>query len=235
MALDSNAIIVPIGNEIHILRDAQSGKISGDINYMMYEDYPQQSLFRPSDDSDLVLLHGYIKNTDYTNVLTNKEVEGLIENEQFRLGNMTFDLSVKMSELLEAHPLVSDFYKKLSAETDDSALMQKVNDYLLKCAIVYEYRTRITSCLNVLEQRMKTLSDRIIVEIDKQHPISQEERERNEREYVDYFLDVHEKVAKKGRSTAYDEIDRYINKVTDESIIRSASSKMINGMRQIMG
>jgi hypothetical protein len=50
-----------------------------------------------------------------------------------------------------------------------------------------------------------------------------------------YFLDVHEKVARKGRSTAYDEIDRYINIVTDESIISSTSGKMIDGMRQIVG
>jgi len=235
MALDSGAIIVPIGNEIHILRDKQSGKISGDINYMMYEDYTQQSLFRPGDDGDLVLLHGYMKNTDYMNALMNREIERLIENEQFHLGSMTFDLNKKMSELLEAHPLVNNFYDKLSAETDDSAIMQKVKDYLMKCAIVYEYRTRISSCLNALEQRMKALSDKIIAEIDKRHPISQEERERNEREYVDYFLDVHEKVAKKGRSTAYDEIDRYINNVTDESIVNSASSKMIDGIKQIAG
>ena len=64
--------------------------------------------------------------------------------------------------------------------------------------------------------------------------MSQEERERNEREYVDYFLDVHEKVAKKGRSTAYDEIDRYINRVTDEGIISSASGKMIDGIKRIL-
>jgi hypothetical protein len=75
--------------------------------------------------------------------------------------------------------------------------------------------------------------EKALAEIDKRYPISQEERERNEREYVNYFLNVHEKVAKKGRSTAYDEIDRYINRVTDESIISSASIKMIDGMRQI--
>ena len=157
MALDSGAVIVPIGNEIHILRDKRSGKISNDINYMMYEDYTQQSLFRPSDDTDLVLLHEYMKNTDYTNVLANKEIERLIKNEQFCLDNMTVELSVKNSKLLKAHPLVSDFYEKLSAETDDLVLMQKVRDYLMKCAIVYDYRTRIASCLNLLEQRMKTL------------------------------------------------------------------------------
>jgi hypothetical protein len=48
------------------------------------------------------------------------------------------------------------------------------------------------------------------------------------------YICNNEKVAKKERSTAYDEIDRYINRVTDESIISSASGKMIDGMRQIL-
>jgi hypothetical protein len=44
MALETNAIIVPIGNEIHILRDKLSKKIIGDVSYMMYEDYNHQPL-----------------------------------------------------------------------------------------------------------------------------------------------------------------------------------------------
>ena len=56
---------------------------------------------------------------------------------------------------------------------------------------------------------------------------------QNEHQYVDYFLDVHEKVAKKGRSTAYEEIDRYINKTTDGSIIESSSRKIIEGIINI--
>ena len=112
--------------------------------------------------------------------------------------------------------------------------MQKIRDYLIKCSILYEYRKRLISCLSILEQRMKVLSENIVTEIDKLHPTTQEERERNEREYVDYFLDVHEKVAKKGRSTAYEEIDRFINNTTDESIVESNSRKMIEEVERIM-
>ena len=233
MALESNAIIIPVGNEIHILIDKHTGKISGDVNYMMYEDYSKQSLFKPSDDKDLVLLHNYLKVSDYRNISDNKEIETFINNGLFQLGEMTFDLNEKMSELLISHPLVNDYYRKLSAETEDSALLQNIRDYLIKCSTLYEYRKRLISCLSIHEQRMKVLSEMIVTEIDKRHPTTQEERERNEREYVDYYLDVHEKVAKKGRSTAYEEIDRYINKTTDGSIIESSSRKIIEGIINI--
>ena len=75
---------------------------------------------------------------------------------------------------------------------------------------------------------MAALSDKIIKEIDIRHPKSQEEHERNGKEYIEYFLDVHEKVAKKGRSSAYDEIDRFINKTTDVEIIAGVTQKVIS-------
>jgi hypothetical protein len=37
-------------------------------------------------------------------------------------------------------------------------------------------------------------------------------------------------VAKKGRMTAYNEIDKYINKTTDESIIESTTKKVMKGL-----
>ena len=79
---------------------------------------------------------------------------------------------------------------------------------------------------------MAALSDKIIKEIDIRHPKSQEEHERNGKEYIEYFLDVHEKVAKKGRSTAYDEVDRFVNKTTDESIITDVTTKVIKKKRR---
>ena len=73
-----------------------------------------------------------------------------------------------------------------------------------------------------------------VAEIDNRHPKSQEEHERNFKEYIEYFLDVHEKVAKKGRSNAYDEVDRFINKTTDESIITGVTEKVKAGINQII-
>ena len=81
-----------------------------------------------------------------------------------------------------------------------------------------------------MQERMIALSEKINFELDKRHPITPEERERNSREYVEYFLDKHEKIAKKGRSTAYNEIDRFINKTTDESIIESTTKKVLGGL-----
>ena len=100
----------------------------------------------------------------------------------------------------------------------------------MRCAVLCEYNNMLINSLNVLEERMIALSEKINSELDKRHPITQEERERNSREYVEYYLDVHERIAKKGRSTAYEEIDKYINKTTNESIIESTTKKVQKGL-----
>ena len=233
IALDSGAIIVPVGNEIHILRDRENGKISGDINYMMHEDYEKQTLFRPSDDVALVALHKLLKDTNYMNVLENRELDQLIKNEYLHLAGVSYDLNAKMLELLALYPDVKDYFAKISNESKNINKTNKVREYLMKCSVLNEYRKGIASNLNILDQRMRELSCDICEEIDKRHQISGEERDRNHRDYADYCLDVHEKIARKGRSTAYLEFDRF-NQTTDESIIQSNSKKIINVMTQIV-
>lgn len=234
MALDTRAIIVPVGNELHILRNEKSGEIIGDINYMMYEDYyKEHELFKPSDDAELTILHNNFKNANYSNVVDSSEIGNFIRNGLFHLERVSYDLNDLISELFTSHPAVQNYFEELSSGSDNPVALQCVREYLMKCSVVYKYRKKLLSCLNMLEQRMKVLSDKINAELDKRHPITFEERERNSREYVDYYLDVHAKVAKKGRSTAYDEIDKYINKATEESISNSATKSIIEGIKQV--
>ena len=78
---------------------------------------------------------------------------------------------------------------------------------------------------------MIALSDKIKIEIDKLNPIAPEEREKNFREYTEYYLDRHEKIGKKGRFTAYDQNDKFINRTTDESIIENETEKILQGLK----
>ena len=219
MALNTGAIVVPVGNEIHILRDKQSGKIVGDINYTMYEDYfGGLSLFRPGDDIDLATLHDHLNGFSYIDIVDSKKMERFICDGKFICGSVVFDLDKKLQEFLTSYPKIINFSNK------------HTKGYLSQCAILCEYNNMLLKSLSVLEARMTELSDKINIELDKRHPMSPEERERNSREYADYWLDVYMKSAKKGRMTIKNELDRYINRTTDESIIESVTNKVMQGL-----
>jgi 1-acyl-sn-glycerol-3-phosphate acyltransferase len=219
IALNTRATVVPVGNETHILRDKRSGRIISDINYTMYEDYSgEHLLFRPCDNDNLLTLHDQFKDLSYIDIVDDRKMECFISNGKFVCGSVFLDLDEKLQEFLTSHSKLKDFSNECT------------KGYLMRCAVLCEYNNMLISSLNELEKRMVALSEKINIELDKRHPITTEEREMNSREYVDYWLDVQAKVAKKGRSTAYNEIDRYINKTTDESIIESTTNKVLKGL-----
>jgi hypothetical protein len=219
IALNTGAIILPLGNEIHIQRDNKIGQIVGDVNYMMFEDYYNgQELFRPSDDIELAMLHANLKDFGFTDVVEGKTMERFISDGNFIIGDVHLDMEEKLHEFLSLHP-------KLKGSDNG-----RTKEYLMRCAVLGEYNKKLNNSLNTLEERMCVLSDKICIEIDKRHPITLEERERNSREYVDYCLDFLENVAKKGRRNAYDEIDKFVNKTTDENIIESTTKKVLKGL-----
>jgi hypothetical protein len=219
MALNTGAIIVPVGNEIHILRDRHNGKIVGDVNYTMYEDYyKEQSLFRPSEDIDLATLHDQLKDMNYTDIVDDRKMERFINDGKFVARSVVLDLEEKLQGFLASHPRLKDFSN------------EHTKGYLMRCAVLCEYNNMLISSLNILEERMIALSEKINTEIDKRHPITPEERERNNIDYTGYYLDMHAKIAKKGRLNAYELNDKYINKTTDESVIESTTKKVMKGL-----
>jgi 1-acyl-sn-glycerol-3-phosphate acyltransferase len=222
MALNFNAVIIPIGTEINIIRDNKSGKIIGDVNYTMYEDYNEQSLFIPSNNTDLSMLHIYLKDLDFISIANNNKICYNIHNGKFILGNVIFCLEEILNKFVTSHPKLKEF------------LNEQTREYLTHCAILNEYNKMLIDSLDELEQRMMVLSNRINIEINRIHSKSQSEHEKNYNEYIDYFLDVHEKNAKKGRFTAYDVIDKFINNTTNESIIESETKKVMQGIEMIL-
>ena len=229
MALNTSSYIIPVGNEINIIRNKKTDKIIGDINYMKYENYDEKSLFRPSDDTSLEKMHQYLKDVKYSDVVGSTKVDDFIRFGQFKLDNISFNLEEKMTEFLNTHPDVKEFVSKIDG--DD---MIPITEYLKKCSVVKDLNNRQIACLNILDERMKALSDEINVEIDKRHPKSAEEHEKNSLEYINYYLDNVEKQGKKGKSTAYNEIDQFINKTTDESILASENEKVLAGVKVLL-
>jgi hypothetical protein len=236
LALETGAIVMPVGNEINIIRDKNSKKIIGDTNYYMYEDYNGgQTFFRPSDDIYLSTLFKHFNNQSYTSAVDNTEVESFIHNGKFISGDIVIDLEGLMKEFLQSHPSLDAFYHKfIQTQTNNTSLLERVNAYLVRCSLIWEFRRKQTACLDILHQRMAALSSKICNEIDIRHPKSPEEHEQNSREYVDYYIKTLEKMAKIEQGNAYDVIDKYINITTAESTIASDTKKVLQGLELII-
>jgi 1-acyl-sn-glycerol-3-phosphate acyltransferase len=222
IALDTDTIIIPVGNQIDVVRHKKSGKIISDVNYTMYEDYNEQELFRPSDDVVLSTLHSHLKDLSYIDIVEIKTMEQFIHNGKFVVGNINFDLEELLNNFLLSHPKLNDFVN------------EQTREYLIRCAILYEYNKMIISSLNILESRMVALSNKINTEINRRNPKCQAEHERDRRDYVEFCLDVHERVAKKGRSNDWEEFGKYINRTTDKSVVESVTKKVMQGLEMIL-
>lgn len=232
MALNTGAVIVPIGNELNIIWDKEGKKIIGDTNYMMYENYKEQSLFRPSDDLYLAQMHNQFKNVDYIATVNNKDMEKYIHNNRFTIGNIDFNLEDSLMKFLETHPEVREFISQLRRM--DGIDFEQVIDYLKRCTVIKELYNRQIESLNVLDSRMRVLSDKINAVIDLRHPKTKEERERDSREYINFYLDVVKKTGKKGPTNAEREIDCFINRTTEETIIASETKKVLEGLKLLL-
>jgi 1-acyl-sn-glycerol-3-phosphate acyltransferase len=222
IALETGAVIVPVGNQVDIVRHRRSRKIISDINYTMYEDYNVQFLFNPSDNTALVTLHKHLKDFSYINITDNKKMNRYIHNGKFVLENIVFDLEEKLQEYLMLRPKLKSHVNKHTKE------------YLTHCAVLNEYRKMLIDSLSILEQRMKILSDNISDEIDRRNPKNKTEHEKDRQDYIDFCLDVQERVAKKGRSNEYDEFRKFINSKTDESIIENEMKNVMKGIEIII-
>ena len=164
IALNTGASIYPMGNELHIIRDQKTGKINGDINYFMYEDYSGgQKPYRPGDDESLAKMHRELKGISYKSAATNHDIESYINGGSFEIGSIRFSLEDELALLIKSHPDIGRFYHEAKASTDGAVI----------------------------------------------------------------------EVAKKGRMTAYDEIDKYINKTTAESMVESMTKKVLKGLEML--
>ena len=232
IALNTGAVIVPLGNEIHIIWDKKGNKIIKDINYMMYENYREQALFRPSDDKSLLQMYQELKKENYYTIAENKDMERFIYCNRFGIRDINFDLDGKLIEFLDTHPVIKEFVAQL--QRMDGIDIVPIIEYLKRCTIVKDLNDRQIICLNKLDQRMRVLSKKINAEIDQRHPKTREERERDSREYIKFYLENVEKSGKKGTSTAYAEIDRHINQTTEEKIINSETKKVLEGLNALI-
>lgn len=218
IALNSNAAIIPVGNEIHIVRDKDGGRIISDVNYTMFEDYNRQALFRPNENANLATLHKHFKDVGFADLVDRRKMESYIRNGRFTLDNITIELDEILHSFLLAHPKLKDFAN------------EQTKGYFSRCAVLYEYNKMLIAALNELDQRMKVLSEKIGLELDKRHPLTSEMQKRNSEEYPEFIVGIYEKISKKGRTSMYDHNDKYINTATDESIIESTTRKVLKGL-----
>jgi 1-acyl-sn-glycerol-3-phosphate acyltransferase len=218
IALNTGAVVVPVGNQVDIVKN-KKGKIIKDINYTMYEDYSEQTLFKPSDNIVLSILHSYFKDSDYTSIANSSIMDSFISNSKFVIKNIVFDLNETLHKFLVTHTKLRSF------------LNESTKEYLMRCAVLNEYNKMLISSLGELEQRMKILSNNVGDEIDLKNPKNKEEQKKDREEYLEYCLDAHEKTAKKGRSNDYDEFEKFINVATDESIIENQTKKVLEGLK----
>lgn len=216
MALNSDALIIPVGNEIYVKRDKE-GKVIGDISYYKYEDYNKEELLRPSSDTNLKNLHTLLDKTNYKNVFNNNEIEDHINGNQLVINNTLYKIDDLVLNFFKTHNEFKDMYLNND---------EVIKGYLIKCAIIFEYNRLLTSSLNKLESKMSVLSKDINEEIVKLHNFNDDDYINNHDGYINFYLDEVEKTSKKGKSNAYHEIDRFINRSTDESIILSDYKKI---------
>jgi len=233
LALNSGAIIAPIGKEMHILRN-KKGEVSGDISYSKYEDYHKdQTLFRPSDNIDLVRMYNHFKQIGYLEAVSNYDIDNYITANKFILGTFTLNLEDELAEFLYTHPQLLNFFVQLN-KSGNTELIGRVERYLKRCTIIKSLRKMEVACLNILQERMGILSNQIITEIDKRHPLSPEQIMKNYEDYQKYFIDTHEKISRKGRSDIYTIVDQFRNEITEEEIIERETTKVLKGLKEVI-
>lgn len=232
MALNVGSVIVPLGNEIHIKWNKEGTKIIGDTNYMMYEDYNEMPLYRPSNDIGLSQMHKELGKANYISATQDSHMEEFIYGNHFRIYDIDFSLEDKLFDFLETHPIIRDFVEYL--KNIESINMTPIIEYLKRCVIIRDLNNRHIECLNILDKRMRVLSDKVNAEIAIRHPRTEEECERDSHKYIDFYLKNVEKTGKKGPTTAEVEIDHFINHVTDEKIIASETIKILEGLHMLL-
>ncbi len=232
IALNASSYIVPVGNEIRVLWDERGENIIGDINYFKYEDYKEQKLFRPSEDNDLAGMHQKLDKITYNDILTKTDLEKYINFNHFQLNNINLDLEQELIEFLKTHPIIEDFVAKL--EMNKNFDITPIMNYLKRCAVIKNYNLRLIECLNELTRRMDKLSGEINRSLDRAYPRTWEQVKKDEEEYINFYLEITKEQGKKGPSSAYEEIDRFINRTTDESIIHKETVQVFGGIKLIM-
>lgn len=199
---------------------------------MMYEDYQQQSLLRPSDDSSLVKMYQCLKDVRYVDAYEEKTMEAFINSNTFRIGDISFNLEDKLREFLDYYPILKNFMEEL--HKIDPNKYETASIYLKKCSVVKDLADRELNCLDTLDRRLRVLSDQINNEITLRHPKSPKLLEREKEEYIDFYLKNVVEVGKKGPTTADAEVDRFINKTTDEDRIKRDTTKVLIGLRSLL-
>ena len=223
MALNSDALIIPVGNEIYVKRN-DKGQIIGDVSYYKYEDYEEVELIKPSNDTHLKELHNLLNNTNYQNVIENNVIDKHITGNNLEIGNITYNIDDLVLSFFKRH----HEFKHLYLSNDGV-----VKEYLIKCAIIAEYNRLLTKSLDLLQDRMEVLSKDINEEISSIYSFTDYDYIHNHDGYIDFYLKTVEETSKKGKSDAYHEIDRFINETTEESIIRSESKKINKTIQKV--